>query len=202
MKSIALPPPRKRSNVSLEEALQSRRSRRNFSGETLRPEELGQVLWATHGITGEDGRRTAPSAGFTDPLEVYAITEGGAYRYAAAGHQLEVVSEGDLRPALDAATKDDGGLIPAGAVIVITAVPDRTEGRFGPRTRNHITLGIGHAAQNALLQAEALGLAAYPVGGFDQEQVLALLGLGDDHWVLYLIPVGRRALDLTPGTTP
>ena len=192
MKFIPLSPPRRRSSVSLEEALQSRRSRRDFTGEALDPADLGQVLWATHGVTGQDGRRTAPSAGFTDPLEVYAVTGAGAYRYDAQAHQLEVVSDQDLRPAIDASAKDDGRLLSAGAVIVITAVPSRTEGRFGPGARPLIALGAGHAAQNALLQVEALGLAAFPLGAFDKERVLLALGLGDDHIALYLIPMGGR----------
>jgi SagB-type dehydrogenase family enzyme len=192
MKSIPLPPPSLAGSLSLEEALQSRRTRRDFTGAALDLAELGQVLWATHGITGQDGRRTAPSAGFTDPLEVYAVTGAGAYRYDAKAHQLEVVSDQDLRPALDAATKDDGRLNTAGAVIAITAVFSRTEERYGSRAMFYVTLGAGHAAQNALLQVEVLGLAAYPVGGFDPDRTIDALGLGEGYIALYLIPVGRR----------
>jgi nitroreductase len=49
----------------------------------------------------------------------------------------------------------------------------------------------GHAAQNMLLQATALGLAAVPVGGFDPAEVARLLALPAGHEVLYLIPVGE-----------
>jgi nitroreductase len=48
----------------------------------------------------------------------------------------------------------------------------------------------GHAAQNLLLQATALGLAAVPVGGFDPAALSRLVALPPGHEVLYLIPVG------------
>ena len=49
----------------------------------------------------------------------------------------------------------------------------------------------GHAAQNILLQATALGLAAVPIGGFDPAAVTHLLALPPGQTVLYLIPVGE-----------
>ena len=54
-------------------------------------------------------------------------------------------------------------------------------------------MGLGHAAQNVLLQAEALGLAAYPVGAHDVEGVASLLNLPAGCLPLYLVPIGRPA---------
>jgi nitroreductase len=48
----------------------------------------------------------------------------------------------------------------------------------------------GHAAQNALLAATALGLAAYPVGAFEDARVVQVMKLGRSEAPLYLIPVG------------
>ena len=188
---IELPPPRFDGPVPLEEALRRRRSRRDFTGEALSPADLGQVLWATHGITGPDGRRTAPSAGNTNPLEVYAVTPGGLSRYDAATHRLEVTDGSDLRPALAAATLGDEHIPNAGAVLVLATVVERTAGRYGERAERYVALGAGHAAQNALLQAEALGLSAYPVAAFDDEAVRRLLRLPDGCLPLYLVPVGH-----------
>ena len=39
--------------------------------------------------------------------------------------------------------------------------------------------------------ADQLGLAAVPVGAFDDESVRSVLGAPADHVPLYLIPVGR-----------
>ena len=49
----------------------------------------------------------------------------------------------------------------------------------------------GHAAQNILLQAAALGLGAVPVGSLDPSRAADTLALPHDQTVLYLTPVGR-----------
>jgi len=52
---------------------------------------------------------------------------------------------------------------------------------------------VGHASQNAFLQAQALGLGAAVVGAFDEARMAALLRLPANEKALYLMPVGRRA---------
>lgn len=190
---LELPPPRCDGPVSLEEALAGRRSRRDFTGEDLSPAELGQLLWAADGVTGPDGRRTAPTAGNTLPHEVYAVTPAGAFHYDGAAHRLEQLDPADLRPPLSAVTRNDEHLLTAGAVIVLAAVGARTADRYAERADRYVAMGLGHAAQNVLLQAEALGLSAYPVGAHDVEGVSRLLGLPEGCLPLYMVPVGRPA---------
>ena len=193
MPTPQLPPPRPAGPVSLEEALLRRRSRRDFSGAPLSPGDLGQLLWAAHGVTGPEGRRTAPTAGNTSPHELYAVTPGGAFRYDGAAHRLEEIDPADLRAPLRAVARDDDHLLLAGAVIVLAAVGARTADRYPARADRYLALGVGHAAQNILLQAEALGLAAYPVGSHDPEGVARLLRLPEGCVPLYIIPVGHPA---------
>ncbi|MGB9705495.1 MAG: nitroreductase family protein, partial [Pyrobaculum sp.] len=50
-KIIALPYPKLRGSISVEEALANRRSVREFREEPLTLEELGQILWAAYGIS-------------------------------------------------------------------------------------------------------------------------------------------------------
>jgi SagB-type dehydrogenase family enzyme len=77
-------------------------------------------------------------------------------------------------------------------VFVVTAVYARTERKYGAaRSPRYVHLEAGHAAQNLLLQAVALGLGAVPIGAFDDEGVQEVLGIPEDHRPLYLIPVGR-----------
>lgn len=190
---LDLPPPRPAGPMSLEEALGRRRSRRDFSGAPLSPAELGQLLWAAHGLTGLDGRRTTPSAGNTRSLEVYAVTQKGAFRYDGAAHRLEETDPTDLRGPLSAAAYQDEHLLRAGAVIVLVAVTARTATRYPERAERYVAMELGHAAQNILLQAEALWLAAYPVGAHDVEGVARLLRLPEGCLPLYLIPVGHPA---------
>jgi hypothetical protein len=71
--TIPLPVPRTTGPLSLEEAIQARRSVREYSTEPLTIPELAQLLWAAQGITSPSGGRAAPSAGGTYPLELYVV---------------------------------------------------------------------------------------------------------------------------------
>jgi nitroreductase len=80
---IQLPDPCRRGKTSVEQALHSRRSIREYKDEPLSIAEIAQIFWAAQGISegaGElsdfrpQGRlRTAPSAGALYPLEVYVV---------------------------------------------------------------------------------------------------------------------------------
>jgi nitroreductase len=48
----------------------------------------------------------------------------------------------------------------------------------------------GHAAENLMLQAAALGLAATMVGAFDDDDVRRLLHLAPEQTPLCLLPTG------------
>jgi SagB-type dehydrogenase family enzyme len=75
------------------------------------------------------------------------------------------------------------------AAIGIAAVESRTTARYGSRATRYVHMEAGHAAQNVLLQAQAIGLGAVPVGAFDDQDLKDLLQTPGD--ALYLIPVGR-----------
>lgn len=192
MATIPLPAPAQQGRLSLEEALARRRSVRAYTQEPLTPRELGQLLWAAQGITSSQGLRTAPSAGARYPLELYAVLPEGVYRYEPQRHQLAHHLAGDRRPELYAVALRQEAVLQAAAVIVITAVYRRTAERYGAeRTPRYVHMEIGHAAQNVLLQAVALNLAAVPIGAFHDEQVQGVLALPADQAPLYLIPVGH-----------
>jgi SagB-type dehydrogenase family enzyme len=188
---IALPPPRGKSRVSLEEALGHRRSVRDYTEQPLTWEEIGQLLWSLQGITSSWGGRTAPSAGALYPLEVYVATTEGVHHYLPQGHQVETLSSSDVRQALWRAALLQNWVREAPAVFIIAALYERTEGKYGSRAERYVKLEAGHACQNVLLQAVALDLGAVSVGAFYDDQVQAVLGLDADHKPLYLIPVGH-----------
>jgi SagB-type dehydrogenase family enzyme len=195
--TVSLPDPIKQSTVSIEQALQNRRSVREYSKELLSIEQIGQLLWAAQGVTGDSGERTAPSAGALYPLEVYVTgqigeKESGFYLYHPDNHSLSKESGQDLREALAAAAYDQEWIKNAPINIIITAFFGRLESKYGEKAVQFSQLEAGHAAQNVLLQVVSLGLGAVTIGGFDDEQVNATLGLTDDETPLYIIPVGNK----------
>lgn len=187
---ITLPAPRQQGPLSLEEALAGRRSMREYSPHPLTWEEIGQLLWAAQGITSPQGFRTAPSAGALYPLEVYVVLPQGVYHYLPQKHELRRTTAGDRRTALGDAAVRQRPVYEAPAVFVIAGVYQRTAVKYGPRAERYVHLEAGHAAQNLLLQAVALGLGAVPIGAFHDDQVRAALRLHAEETPLYLIPVG------------
>lgn len=189
---ILLPPPQRKGTMSLEEALARRQSVREFAATALTEAELGQLLWAAQGISHGSNLRTAPSAGALYPLEVYVATAGGLFHYDPARHALERRGEGDVRAALSRAALEQESVRDAPAVFVITAVAGRTAAKYGPaRSPRYVHLEAGHAAQNLLLEATALGLGGVPVGAFQDDASRRVLALPIAEEPLYLLPVGH-----------
>ncbi len=186
----ALPEPRRAGEVSLEEVLELRRSVRAFVDTPLTEAEIGQLLWAAQGVTDDAGHRTTPSAGALYPLEIYVATSNGLFRYNPARHGLALHAPGDRRPHMQAAGLYQDAIGDAPAIFVIAAVYQRTEVKYGARAPRYVHMEAGHAGQNILLEAVALGLAAVPMGAFDDALLSEALALPEDQRPLYLIPVG------------
>jgi SagB-type dehydrogenase family enzyme len=187
-----LPAPRLTGQVSLEEVLARRRSVRSFEATALTEAEIAQLSWAAQGSTTAEGLRTAPSAGALYPLELYVALPAGLYRYDSDDHRLKTQSEKDLREELQRAALGQDAIGDAPAVFVITGVYERTAIKYGERrTPRYVQMEAGHAAQNLLLQAVALGLGAVPIGAFYDDSVRDVLALDVAETPLYLIPVGH-----------
>lgn len=87
--------------LSLAAVLARRRSVRSYGPRALTSDELSRLLWAAQGITDPStGGRTAPSAGAIHPLEIYAVTPQGTFRYVPESRELLRVFAGDRRGAL------------------------------------------------------------------------------------------------------
>lgn len=195
------PLPRPRVDASdLMRAIEGRRSVRAYGPRPLEPAELADLLWAAGGRPVDavaTVTRTAPSAGATDPLVVYAAVgmvsglPAGLYRYEPLGHGLVLIDRRDLRATLAAAALGQEAVAEAPAVIIIAADFARTTDRYGERGHRYVHIEVGHAAQNAALVAHHLGLGSVMIGAFDDARVRAILGPGGPA-PLMLIPVGPR----------
>lgn len=188
---VDLPAPDLSGSVSLEQVLHDRRSAREYATSEPTLDEIGQLLWAGQGITDDEGHRTAPSAGARYPLELYAVTAAELMHYVPVGHRVEQRADTTTLEALPEVAFGQEFVGRAPLVVVIAADPARTEQEYGAVAGDLVNREAGHAAQNILLQATALGLAAVPIGGFDPAAVTHLLALPPGQTVLYLIPVGE-----------
>ncbi len=193
---IRLPEPKFKGDMSVEEAIKRRRSVRNFKKGQLSLEEISQLLWAAQGITDPKGYRSAPSAGALYPLEVYLVVgevkglESGVYKYENRSHALIKIRGGDPASELYRAALMQDWVLRAQANLVFGAVFERTTSKYRERGFRYVYMEAGHAAQNVLLEAEALGLGGVVVGAFYDEQVKKALSMEEEP--IYIISLGRR----------
>jgi len=187
---ITLPNPNQNGPMSLEKMIAARRSRRDFSPQTLTLEQIGQLLWAAQG-QGPGGRyRTSPSAGATYPLELFVVMGEGLFQYLPPKHSLRNRSDKDLRAALASAAWGQEFIQQAPLTLVFAAEFARTTGRYGQRGIRYVYMEAGHAAQNVHLQAESLGLGSVAVGAFDDASIGKVLSLPQNLEPVYMIVVG------------
>lgn len=190
-RGTALPSPGRADGLPLAVALTRRRSIREYADETLPRTAIGDLAWAAQGISSDSGLRTAPSAGALYPLTLRVALPDGLYRYQPSGHRISRVSASDLRGRLGEAALGQDWVGKAPAVFAISGDVSKTVGKYGDRAERYVLLEAGHAAQNLLLQAVALGLSGVPVGAFDDDELHRLLLLDRLERAIYLLPVGR-----------
>lgn len=195
---IQLPAPKYKSNSSIEETLQKRRSVRDYSNEPLSLSEVSQILWSAQGITNEtDGLRTAPSAGALYPLEVYLVAANvrdlpaGIYKYDPQNHSLRKITEGDKRVEISNAALRQDAIENSSAMVIITAIYERTSVKYGKRSERYVNMEVGHVGQNIYLQAVSLGLGTVMIGAFDDEALKKALNLPANEFPLALYPLGK-----------
>jgi SagB-type dehydrogenase family enzyme len=196
---VALPDPRGYAGLTLEAAVEARRSVRDYAARPLSSKELSRLLHAAQGITEPRwGFRAAPSAGALYPIELYAVVHDvagippGIYHYAVQEHGLESLQQGDFRAAVMQAGLGQDFLGTAGVCFVLSAIFQRTRWRYRERTYRYVLLEAGHIAQNLYLAATAMGLGACAVGAFLDDDLNQLLELdGEQEAALYVVSVGQ-----------
>jgi len=196
--ALKLPRPSYQGKMSVEEALQKRRTVRHFTQRGLELTQVSQLLWGTDGISDPRGLRTAPSAGATYPLEIYLVVgergvDGlapGLYHYRPETQTLDLTQKGDLRAAVARACLHQTWMAEAPVMVVFAAEYRRCMARYGERGIRYTHMEVGHAGQNLFLQAEALGLACGIVGAFQDRTLQEILKLPPSHEPLLVMPVG------------
>ena len=214
---VELPEPSLKSDVSIEQALASRRSLRTYADAPISLENLSQLLWAAQGITEpERGLRTAPSGMAKYPLKVYAACFNvtgipqGAYLYEPAGHKLTLIAGGDTKNSFTREappTAPEGRGTPADAPADSASRPARAA-RPDPASTATAAIVItadtekmsasgyyleaGHVAQNIVLQCIPLDMGGVTTASFSADKLKKLLKLPETEVTVYVLPVGKK----------
>lgn len=186
--------------------ISERRSRRNFTEESISLAQLSWLLWATQGVheifrQGIATRRTVPSAGARHPFETYVFAmrvqclAAGIYRYLPIEHKLALVRKSDaLAAPLQEGCLGQPFAGEAAATFAWTAIPYRSEWRYPLTAHKIMLLDAGHICQNMYIAAESIGCGTCAVAAYDQDLMDKLIGVdGIDEFTVYVAPVGKPA---------
>ena len=97
-----LPQPDMQLGVTLTEALQKRRSDREYNADRdITDQQLSQILWAACGVNRPDKKLlTIPTAVNAQDIQVYVCRKDGVALYQPYDNTLKKVSGEDIRPLL------------------------------------------------------------------------------------------------------
>jgi SagB-type dehydrogenase family enzyme len=136
----------------------------------------------------------AALVGRSYPLVVYLL-HGGLWIYQPKEHALTLHKREDLRKTLaeDVLTQMNREAIEEAPLTVVVASDNKSIVELTPRVEDALCftyLEAGHATQNLILQAWALGLGACTITSYKTVKAQRLLTLPLHHQPIYLIPLG------------
>ncbi len=190
------------SQKTLTECIQNRRSLRSYSDTPLSKEEVSYLLYETARVDSfKVGAvfRTIPTGGATNAMETYVYINNvdgitpGLYHYLQALHRLQLIdSEDDIAIRVNEALFRQ--LRGASIVVIMTAIPYRSEYKYSFCAHKMIAMEAGHAGQNLSLAAEVIDAGACCIAAYHQDlldQVLQVDGI--EEFATYAITVGKKA---------
>ena len=173
---IKLPPPDKKGDVTLMDALQKRRSSRSFADRAVDDQTLSNILWAAYGVTGDEGKRTIPTAKNEKDLDVYVVRHDGIWLYDAENNYLRQKSSYDWMDLFQL----QGYMKNVPVVLVYVGVGD------------YAATHAGAAYQNVGLYAAANDMASIVRGSYNREKMPKVLGLTDGQRVIVSQAIGWK----------
>lgn len=167
-KTIELPAPDVLGGMPLMEAIAARKSTREFSAKKIENTDLSNILYAAWGLSHE-GKRTIPTAMNKQDLEVYAAMDNGIWRYNASEHELELVSEENIKPLID--LQDYVKEAPLTLIFVGKNVKDAS-------------MNAAAAYQNVGLYCASRGLDNVVRGYVNREKIAEVLSIKSDEVII------------------
>jgi len=183
-----LPAPKKKGKVSVEEALNLRRSsKEGFSSRELTEKEIGQILWAARGVNRPDGKLTSPSATARYAVSVYVATKEGSFLYVPQNHSLSLIDNRDIRSGIGTQQ-----YVKTAPVILIFVADFSKLAENFPMERkiSFVSAEAGTIGENVYLQSAALKLATCFVASVDKEFVKSSLNFKEGIDPLFIMPIG------------
>ncbi len=184
--SRILPRPSREGGMPLMQAINQRRSTREFSTRRIPDQVLSDLLWAAYGVNRESGDRTAPSWRHIIAIDVYAAMEDGLWLYDPKRHALVPHPAGDIRA--QTGQQDFAGRAPLNLVYVANG------GRMAELTPENrklfCSVDAAFIGQNVYLFCASAGLATVFRGAVDYPRLARAMRLDHDQFVTFAQTVG------------
>ena len=183
---VQLPEPETSGGMTLNEALNNRKTSRDFDGtKKIDLQTLSQALWSCYGVNRPNGYRTTPSAKSWFPLIVYVFLDDGVYRYEPKENMLTKVLDGDQR---SYAGSQQAIVTNASVNFVIFGDFNKKSSMDGDDEHKirSIYLDTGHCTMGLSLFASSQNMKGVVRGLVDADKVLELLGLNKKDYLFSL----------------
>jgi nitroreductase len=156
---IKLPEPNKKGGMPLMQALNERKSSREYDSRKLSEQQLSDLLWAAWGINRPDGKHTAPSSNDKQEMSVYAALESGLYLYIPESLTLKQIHNRDIRK--ETGRQDFVEVAAVNLVYVADLIKSGVSEpeKAGPEALNKSAINTGFMAQNVYLWCASEKLA-------------------------------------------
>ena len=175
-----LPEPEKEGGMPVNEALNNRKSSRDFDPSIkLTPQLLSQALWSCYGENRPKGYKTTPSAVAWYPLTIYVFLEEGVFTYDASTHSITKILDGDYRSMTGTQT---AVVTKARANFVLIGDLSKKASLSYDDKFKYIYLDSGHCTMGFYLFAASNNMKGVVRAMVDIDPLLELLGLNkEDH---------------------
>lgn len=185
---IGLNAPDTTRGASVMQALQERKSVREYADRELTLEDLSDLLWAANGINRPaDGKRTAASAMNAQDIDIYVCLKKGAYVYDPENSRLDRITGDDLRPAVAGMQT-----FVENAPVCLVLVSDTARFPVADPTHTLMTgaMDAGIVSANISTFCSAVGLGTVPRATMNVEALRTALKLKDSQLPIMNHPVG------------
>ena len=181
------------SKLTVMDALNARKTDRNFVDSDLTEAQLTKILWAANGVNRPDGKRVNPVAMGVYSVEVYAVTRKGIYLYDPQSNGLIPIAEGDYRMTTTTGQKFVGK---AAVNLVYVENPDAWKtARHTPPPREAqlscANVTVGAMIQSVALAAQTEGLGNCVRGSINRDEFSKVAQLSADKTILLAQSVGK-----------
>ena len=172
--------------IPLMQLLGKRMSSREFSPEPLPVEILSNLLWAAFGINRPDGKRTAPTAGNRQEIEIYMAAANGLYLYDAKASLLKPVLTEDIR-----GMTGRQPFVKEAAVNLIYVADYSKMGTVTNEVKDlYSAAPTGFISENVYLYCASEGLATVVRANMDKPALATVMKLRPDQKVILAQSVG------------